>query len=493
MSISQFANYYINKFTILIKLFISIMFHNEIFIEKINEIEDIKRVEEDESISKKDYLFIPSNLTNFCNIETKSALTSKGKENITFFGALGTCDNEDICPYCHNKMQCNNTVSINLKHLPFGGYFTNVSVNRIKYYCPRCHKSTVQSVPFKNENHHITNELYQYTKDLLATGHYTNTEVSELTGLNRNLVKDIDLERLKEKYTIDGKELIKPETQSRYLGIDEFKLHNGYKYATHIIDLETGHILWIQEGKKKQVVYDFMNHVGDEWMKNVIAVACDMNSDFEEAFKDKYSHITIVFDHFHIIKNYNDKVIGAIRKEEQKRLEAEGKIEEAKTLKRSKYILTSSISTLLKKDEEASQNKVISKGSELFHKQEVIRKGGKEEKYKKIMKENKLLFTAELIKEKLNGAYSLNDKVQMLKEIDEIIEMCKSNGNKHFLWFARLLETHYDGIIAHATYKISSGKIEGINNKIKTLRRQAYGYPDDEYFFLKLFDISRTK
>ena len=280
------------------------------------------------------------------------------------------------------------------------------------------------------------------------------------------------MERLKEKYTIDGKELIKPETQSRYLGIDEFKLHNGYKYATHIIDLETGHILWIQEGKKKQVVYDFMNHVGDEWMKNVIAVACDMNSDFEEAFKDKYSHITIVFDHFHIIKNYNDKVIGAIRKEEQKRLEAEGKIEEAKTLKRSKYILTSSISTLLKKDEEASQNKVISKGSELFHKQEVIRKGGKEEKYKKIMKENKLLFTAELIKEKLNGAYSLNDKVQMLKEIDEIIEMCKSNGNKHFLWFARLLETHYDGIISHATYKISSGKIEGINNKIKTLRRR---------------------
>ncbi|MCI6099941.1 MAG: transposase, partial [Selenomonas sp.] len=43
----------------------------------------------------------------------------------------------------------------------------------------------------------------------------------------------------------------------------------------------------------------------------------------------------------------------------------------------------------------------------------------------------------------------------------------------------------------HATYHISAGKIEGINNKIKTLRRQAYGYPDDEYFFLKLIDMSR--
>ncbi len=40
--------------------------------------------------------------------------------------------------------------------------------------------------------------------------------------------------------------------------------------------------------------------------------------------------------------------------------------------------------------------------------------------------------------------------------------------------------------------EISSGMIEGINNKIKTLRRQAYGYPDYEYFFLKLFDLSRS-
>ena len=50
-----------------------------------------------------------------------------------------------------------------------------------------------------------------------------------------------------------------------------------------------------------------------------------------------------------------------------------------------------------------------------------------------------------------------------------------------------------EGIIAHATYKISSGKIEGINQKIKTLRRHGYGYPDDEYFFLKIMDMSRKE
>ena len=45
--------------------------------------------------------------------------------------------------------------------------------------------------------------------------------------------------------------------------------------------------------------------------------------------------------------------------------------------------------------------------------------------------------------------------------------------------------------IAHATFNISDGRIEGINNKIKTLRCKGCGYQDDDYFFLKLFDVSR--
>ena len=79
----------------------------------------------------------------------------------------------------------------------------------------------------------------------------------------------------------------------------------------------------------------------------------------------------------------------------------------------------------------------------------------------------------------------------MAEEIIEIIDLCIATNNKHMLWFARLLDKHFEGVVAHADYAISSGKVEGVNNKIKTLRRQGYGYPDDEYFFLKLFDISR--
>ena len=53
----------------------------------------------------------------------------------------------------------------------------------------------MQNISFKNNKHFITNELYNYTKDLLSIGHYTNKEVAEITGLNRNIVKEIDKER----------------------------------------------------------------------------------------------------------------------------------------------------------------------------------------------------------------------------------------------------------------------------------------------------------
>ena len=101
----------------------------------------------------------------------------------------------------------------------------------------------------------------------------TLKEAAHITGLHKCVVKDIDKARLEGLYVTidkDGKKtLIKPEHQARFIGIDEFNLHDGHKYATVILDMESGCILWLQTGKKKQVVYDFIEHVGLEWMSKV--------------------------------------------------------------------------------------------------------------------------------------------------------------------------------------------------------------------------------
>ncbi len=438
-----------------------------------------------------EFLFLPSCLYGYHNTETTVEKAKSGRNIYCHRGTLSLPEEERICA-CGQRMHINSHPDIYLRHLCIGGNLSGLLFPHNQLRCPKCGATKSQYISFKAEGHLITVELYQYTRDLLAAGTYTNKQVAEITGLDKNVIKAIDKKRLQELYTTDGGEkLIKPEKQAKFLGIDEFKLHNGRRYATHIIDLETGHVLWIQNGKKKQVVYDFIDHVGMEWMSGVEAVACDMNSDFQEAFEERCDWIQPVFDYFHIVKNFNDKVVSEVRKDEQRRLYEEGNIEAARALKKTRYILMSNRATLQKKDEDAASERIIHKGSPLFKTEDIKRKTGYEEKYDALLKENKLLFTLDLIKEKLSTAYAMTDEVQMMYAVSDIMDICKATGNKHLLWFGQLLDSHFEGIIAHATYKISAGKIEGINQKIKTLRRHGYGYPDDEYFFLKIMDMSR--
>lgn len=445
------------------------------------------------STSRSNWLMIPSLLDCFNNTTTSIHHNRNGEEVYCIEGTLDLITGDDVCPFCGRKMHINNTKETELTHLKIGGSYSCVRFRQKQFYCPECGFSRMQTIPFKAKNHRITVQLYRYTRDLLSEGTYTLKQVSKLTGLGRNTVKQIDMERLQEKYTIDGVTLIQPEKPARFIGIDEFKLHDNYRYATIIIDMDSGHVLWIQAGKKKQVVYDFINHVGMEWMSTVEAVACDMNSDFYEAFYERCPHISPVFDRFHIIKNFNDKVISEIRRDEQRRLKEEGNEEGYKSLKGSRYILMSKRSTLQRKDEEARKGKIISKGSSFFGTEDYIRNEGYESRYNELLSQNKLLFTCDLIKEKLDRAYRMTDETKMSDAIAEIVYLCNETGNEHFKWFANLLYKHHDGVAAHAKYWITSGKIEGTNNKIKTIRRMGYGYPDDDYFFLKVFDISRQR
>lgn len=123
-----------------------------------------------------------------------------------------------------------------------------------------------------------------------------------------------------------------------------------------------------------------------------------MNSDFEEAFLEKCPHLKVVYDHFHIVKNCNDKVVSEVRKDEQRRLIEEGDIAAAEALKGSKYILTSKRATLLTKDNDAEKGKVISRGSELFKKQEAKQKGAQYQRYMELIAQNRLLMNLDWVK-----------------------------------------------------------------------------------------------
>ncbi len=419
-------------------------------------------------------------------------LMTTHKVRILSGGMADECwDEPDRCEICGAPMHRNGIAPVVLRDVPFGCDCCKCAISRIRCRCSKCGHCQDQPVPFKSSGHMITRKLEEYTEALLEEGG-TLKSAAEITGLGKNVVKEIDKQRLERYYVEPGKDgrrvLKKPERQARILGIDEFLLHEGHQYATVIIDMDTGVILWIAKGRKKEVVYGFIEHVGLEWMSKVEAVSCDMNSDFIEAFQEKCPHVKAVYDRFHIVKNFNDKVANEVRKDMIKELTAEGKEDEAARFKHAKYLLMSSRSTMRQKDQEAG--KIIGKGSELFNIPPSTRNGNREERYDELIRSNELLFMIDWCKEALRDAYEAPDAEDMRRQIENIISKCESTGNRRFFWFARLLGGHLDGIATFADYKVTNSKLEGINQRTKTLRRNSYGLPDDEYFFLKLIDSS---
>lgn len=189
-------------------------------------------------------------------------------------------------------------------------------------------------------------------------------------------------------------------------------------------------------------------------MSHVEAVACDMNADFARAFTKTCPHLDIVYDHFHIIKNFNEKVIMPVRIAEQKRLLEQGDKKAAATLKHSKYVLIANKATRLAKDEEAKQPPK-EKADKIFKKPVKKPKGNVEEYYQKLIKENDLFLKIDFIKEHLYAAYKGTDNFSMSEHIDAVIDICEKSGEKHFEWFGRLLTSHYKGITSYARHHIS--------------------------------------
>ena len=420
-----------------------------------------------------------------------------GMTHMVFKGKLAAHDTDSICPVCAHRMTVHDHTKTTLSHIPMGSVLTAIEVSYTVYYCPHCHSHHRKShynqpIPFKANGHRVTKELLYHVQKLLSMCTLTLKDIAAITGLSQNTVRNIDSERLKALYTEDGKgkKLKRPTRQAKYIGIDEFLLHEGHHYATHVTDLETGEVLWIEESKKKDVVYHFIDHVGIAWMMGVEAVACDMNAHFAAAFLERCPWIQIVYDFFHIVKNLGDKLINPVRRDELSRLMSEGKEEEARSLVGSRYILLAARETLQKWDAPHDDRKHSNKRS-LFHQHRMSRKKrGFEAWYDRILRENQLLFTVDIIKEELRMAYRMTNRQQMAIEIAHIINLCVSTENIHFEWFAQFLKSHIKGILSHTEHPISTGRIEGINNRIKTLRRQGYGYQNTEYFFLKIIDIS---
>ncbi len=141
--------------------------------------------------------------------------------------------------------------------------------------------------------------------------------------------------------------------------------------------------------------------------------------------------LPIVFDRFHIVKNFNDKVIAEVRKDLQKELAASGQEEKARQLKGSKYLLMSSLDTLKSKDERGENKTVLRAENTLFGLKPVIAKTGYVKRYKELIQSNSLLFACDLVKEQLIEAFACKDEIAMADQVTKIIDASYSTTVKN--------------------------------------------------------------
>ena len=282
----------------------------------------------------------------------------------------------------------------------------------------------------------------------------TMSDVAELTLLSWDTVKAITKTNLAKDYG-------KPALQGvRYLGIDEIHLGAKKRYYTIVIDLEDGRILWAKPGRGGAALKGFWPRLRRAKAK-IKAVATDMSAAYWSAVRDHLPDAALVFDKFHVIKLMNERLDDLRR---QMVREAEGAMK--LKIKGTRFLLL--------RNPENLKTEQIPKLDRALRLTEPLLVGG-------------------YWKEELRELWNQPSRQDMEAFMKDWCEKAEQSAIGQLIKMAKTLRLHASGILAYSRHPITSGKLEGINNKIKTLTKRSYGFHDENFFILKLFSLHHSK
>jgi len=269
--------------------------------------------------------------------------------------------------------------------------------------------------------------------------------------LDRKTVKAIDSEHL-------GRTLPPPDFGSvEVIAMDEFAIERGHKYATVVVEVSRRRVLWVGRGRDRASVHEFFKVFGEENCRRLKAVAMDMNASYDEEVREHCPNAKVVYDLFHVVAKYGREVVDRVRVDEADRLA--GDKNARRVVKSSKWLLL-------------SNRENIKPEAEL--------------KLKELLAANAALSTVYILKDDLKMLWSFRDVDNARNFWREWLNRAAESGVKPLKDFAKRLENYIGGILSHCVFPIGTSLLEGINNKIKVIKRRAYGFRDDHYFFLKI-------
>lgn len=230
-----------------------------------------------------------------------------------------------------------------------------------------------------------------------------------------------------------------------------------------VLNLRSGVVVFVGDGKGAAALEPFWKRLRRARAK-VKAVATDMSPAYTRAVRQHLPEAVHVFDHFHVVKLFNEKLT-ALRRELHAQASSD---EERKVLKGTRWLL-------LKNPENLDPER------------------GELERLEEALALNRSLSIAYYLKEDLRQIWSQPNKRTARKILRDWVARARASGIRILVQFATTLEEHQEGILNYYHYPISTGPLEGTNNKIQLMKRQAYGFRDRQFFKLKILGLHETK
>lgn len=370
-----------------------------------------------------------------------------------------------ICQHCGRKTTklYGYGDEVELRHLPILGHRVYLRLRPKRYECPHCNgKTTTQKLAWYEPRSPHTKAYDEYLMLFLINSTIQDVSRKENVGygavegaIDRTICSQVNWEAHKELGVI---------------GIDEIAMKKGRKNYVAIITIQkaNGHVavLGVLEDRKKETVREFLENIPERLRRTIHTVCTDMWDGYVNAVEEfAAAHddvsIEVVIDRFHVAKNYRDAV-DKVRKQETRRLKKElSKSDYREIVMGTMWIVRKSNKTL--EPEERT-------------------------KLRRLFEYSPKLKAAYTLREELTSIFDeqltrAKGKKRLIKWRDKVLH----SGLTCFDKFLNTLDNWLDKIANYFTDRLNSGFVEGLNNKVKTIKRRCYGILRPETMFQRLY------
>lgn len=337
-----------------------------------------------------------------------------------------------------------------VRDLPILGHPVFLDLVLYRLDCPSCGRC-LQHVPWLDRHARLTQRLAQAAAACCAR--MPIAHVAEMFGLHWSTVRRLDHQRLQSRVAS------LPVAQPRRLIMDEFALFKGHRYASVILDADTRRVLYIAQDRTRRAIRPFFEQLGQEGCARIEAVAMDMNTAFDLEVRAHCPRARVVYDLFHVIAKYGREVISRVRVDAANQLRHDRPARQV--VKQSHWLLLRNPASL--------------------NEREQVR-------LDEVLRANQPIMTVHVMKEGLRSLWTAPHAWEWRRRWKQWHAHAVESGIPALSHFAAVLKRYWRGILARVRWPMHTGQLEGINNRIKVIKRMAYGYRDTDYFFLKIKD-----